>query len=49
MLANRRAARLEEIADFRIKWAHLQFSVGDYPKIVHTRYMKNGRSDTPLS
>ena len=29
--------------------AHLQFSVGGYPKIVLSRYMKNGRFDTPLS
>lgn len=29
--------------------AHLQFSVGGYPKIVLRRYMKKGRSDTPLS
>lgn len=28
---------------------HLQSSVGDYPKIVLRRYMKKGRSDTPLS
>ncbi len=32
-----------------IVWAHLQFSVGGYPKIVLSRYMKKGRSDTPLS
>ena len=31
------------------KTAHLQTSVGDYPKMVHIRYMKKGRSDTPLS
>ena len=31
------------------KTAHLQFSVGGYPKIVLSRYMKKGRSDTPLS
>ena len=31
------------------KSAHLQSSVGSYPKIVHSRNMKKGRSDTPLS
>lgn len=30
-------------------WGHLQSSVGVYPKIVHKRYIKKGRSDTPLS
>ena len=30
-------------------WAHLQSSVGNYPKIVHSLNMKKGRSDTPLS
>ena len=34
---------------FTIIMAHLQSSVGDYPKIVLRRYMKKGRSDTPLS
>ena len=29
--------------------AHLQSSVSHYPKIVQSRYMKKGRSDTPLS
>ena len=29
--------------------AHLQSSVGNYPKIVHSLNMKKGRSDTPLS
>lgn len=29
--------------------AHLQFSVLHYPKIMHSLYMKNGKSDTPLS
>lgn len=31
------------------KTAHLQTSVGSYPKIVHKRYIKKDRSDTPLS
>ena len=29
--------------------AHLQSSVGDYPKSLHSLNMKKGRSDTPLS
>ena len=29
--------------------AHLQSSVGDYPKSLHNLNMKKGRSDTPLS
>ena len=29
--------------------AHLQSSVGDYPKSLHSLNMKNGRSDTPRS
>ncbi len=33
----------------RVMLAHLQFSLGGYPKIVLRRYMKKGRSDTPLS
>ncbi|MBQ6578172.1 MAG: hypothetical protein IJL91_10630 [Bacteroidales bacterium] len=31
------------------KQAHLQSSVGDYPKSLHNLNMKKGRSDTPLS
>ena len=30
-------------------WTHRQSSVGGYLKIVLSRYMKNGKSDTPLS
>ena len=33
----------------RIISAHLQTSVGGYPKSLHSLNMKNGRSDTPLS
>ena len=29
--------------------AHLQSSVGDYPKSVQSLNMKKGKSDTPLS
>lgn len=32
-----------------IKTAHLQSSVGSYPKMVQILYIKNGKSDTPLS
>ena len=32
-----------------VEGAHLQSSVGNYPKIVHSLNMKKGRSDTPLS
>jgi len=31
------------------KLAHLQTSVGAYPKSLHSLNMKKGRSDTPLS
>jgi hypothetical protein len=34
---------------FTLILAHLQSSVGSYPKIVHSLNMKNGKSDTPLS
>ena len=29
--------------------AHLQSSVGAYPKSLHSLNMKNGRSETPLT
>ena len=34
---------------YRAISAHLQTSVGGYPKSLHSLNMKNGRSDTPLS
>ena len=37
------------VAYGRVFRAHLQSSVLHYPKIIHNLYIKNGRSDTPLS
>ena len=42
-------AALPGQTNLRKSLAHLQSSVGDYPKSVQSLNMKKGKSDTPLS